>query len=161
MSSSDDLRNELQRIGRILERSDDVLAQRNHPVSGWSASEHLDHTLKVATSILKVIREPKDEVLKPFNLVGRIVLALGYIPRGRGKSPKSLVGTPARAEQLRSAAAEVNALLAAMPADRMKGDRRVVMHPYFGGLNPARALRFAVIHTRHHLKIVDDVLRHR
>lgn len=159
MRSIDDLRAELHKIATLLERPDDELSRRRESVSAWSASEHIDHSLKVAASILKVIRDPKEEVAKPFSMIGRIVLAVGYIPRGKGRSPKSLVGTPAKAEELRAASADVNALLASMPPDRWRHQRRIVMHPYFGGLDPARAIRFAVVHTRHHMKIVDDVLR--
>ncbi len=34
-----------------------------------------------------------------------------------------------------------------------------IEHPYFGGLTAADWLRFMVIHTRHHLKIIADIER--
>jgi hypothetical protein len=32
-------------------------------------------------------------------------------------------------------------------------------HPYFGGLTPVQTLRFLVVHTGHHLRIVADIRR--
>jgi hypothetical protein len=36
---------------------------------------------------------------------------------------------------------------------------RILPHPYFGGLDLPQTVRFWVVHTVHHLKIVDDIRR--
>ncbi len=154
------LHTQLDRIARLLETEPDPTTVRAAKVSGWSVAEQLDHVLKIVSAQLGRLDERRP-AKAGINLVGRIVLGLGRIPRGIGKSP-----APVRGEQ-RSRAELVAALVAARERlERMAGDgalwndpRPLAGHPYFGGLTPRRVLRFLAVHTDHHLRIVADIRR--
>ncbi|HYC87995.1 MAG TPA: DinB family protein [Thermoanaerobaculia bacterium] len=155
---------ELARIREQLERIDALcrdarLFTVNERVSAWSPAEHVDHLLKVTKSILD--RLPSDEAVpRGISLLGRAVLGLRWIPRGRGRTPERLTGKQCTPEELRARLTRVT--MAAEGVDTAAVDTaRIpnVPHPRFGGLTPAQALRFVTVHTEHHLKIVRDILR--
>ena len=126
--------------------------------SAWSALEHLDHTIKVASGLLHVLnKEEIPRLPRGISVIGRLVLLIGWIPRGRGRSPERMLPAPATVDELQQRLTEMDAQIervanrtAAVPAFP------IVRHPVFGGLTYAQALRFIAIHTHHHLKILDD-----
>ena len=146
---------------RALARSPEAqLCARQERISAWSPAEHLDHTYKVSMSI---VRRITDEDAKPsprgINLIGRVILMLGWIPRGRGKTPPRLSGEVCTGAHIEEALARLDQALGALPMDAVTASRSpIVPHPLFGGLTPSQALRFIVVHTKHHLRIVDDIL---
>jgi hypothetical protein len=135
------------------------LATRRAAVSSWSVGEQLDHTLKVAAAILERLSTEGKEPGTSISSLGRLVLALGWMPRGAGKAPEFSLPAQTAASELRAALAGVRATIDALAGDepRLRSPRRVVRHPRFGGLTAAQALRFAALHTRHHLKILRDI----
>ena len=154
----------ITRIHEQLDRmraicGDERLFTTNERVSAWSPAEHVDHALRVAAAMLE--RIPSTDVLpKGINLLGRTILTLGWIPRGVSRAPRSVLGQRATLEELHSSFSAVTAALGTLDPAAVDGARtRNVPHPRFGGLTPAQALRFLVIHNDHHLKIVRDVLR--
>lgn len=156
-SSLAGVRRELDRLEPWLATAD--LARRRDAVSKWCLGEQIDHTLKVAASILERLGQVGKEPKTPISLVGRLVLLVGWIPRGVGKAPEASLGVLRSAPELSAALAHVRGLvdrLAGAP-ERLDHRRRTVRHPRFGGLTPAQALRFVEIHTRHHLKILRDI----
>jgi hypothetical protein len=128
-------------------------------VSGWSPVEHVDHCLKVCSSVLRGIVDPRQPLPSGVNLLGRAVLIIGRFPRGRGKSPQSLRGTRATREQIEMAMAEVRRHLRTVTEpDFRAAEGPIIRHPYFGGLNATDAFRFLTIHNRHHLRIIADIV---
>ena len=156
MSDLDALRAQLERIA--------TLAAGPLPsapgVSAWSAAQHLDHVLRVGTGMLKRIAKPSEEAMPPLDWRGRLVLTLGWIPRGKGKSPDALVGQEVTSDALAAShrrCAEALQIVADRPV-LLAARAPVMRHPYFGGLTAAQTVRFARIHTDHHLKIVGEIL---
>lgn len=145
---------------RELTRSAE-LSSRNERVSTWCLAEQIDHCTKVTASVVEVLADPNAPALPHgVNFLGRLVLLLGWIPRGVGKTPKRLTGTPASASDLDAGLARLVEAFDALPFERLRSSRvPIIRHPKFGGLTPPQALRFLVVHTHHHLKIVDDILR--
>ncbi|HEX6100887.1 MAG TPA: DinB family protein [Thermoanaerobaculia bacterium] len=145
---------------RALARSADLSA-RNERVSAWCLAEQLDHVTKVTLSVVNVLGNPDAPRLDGgINVLGRLVLWLNWIPRGVGKSPSRLRGAPAVAADLDGAIGRLTAAFDALPFDALRASRvPVVRHPRFGSLTPPQALRFLEVHTHHHLKIIDDMLR--
>lgn len=129
-------------------------------VSGWSPAEHLDHLLKVCNAILGRVREenPPAEP-RAISLLGRVILACGWIPRGRAKAPARVFGARASVAELEAALAKLEANVNGIAPPMVALQRPIVPHPVFGGLTPSQALRFIVIHNAHHFRIVDEILR--
>jgi hypothetical protein len=129
-------------------------------VSHWTPSEHLDHSVKVMASVVRRLLKLDAERGRPLSAVGRLILLFGWIPRGRGKSPERLRGARVTREELFTALDALAGYLALLQASHLeRGRGPIVPHPIFGGLTPPQAVRFAAIHTHHHLKIVADMLR--
>ncbi|HEY0370903.1 MAG TPA: DUF1569 domain-containing protein [Thermoanaerobaculia bacterium] len=154
------IRTQLERL-RALARSAELSA-RNDRVSAWCLAEQVDHITKVSASIVGVLGDASAvPVSRGVNFVGRLVLLFRWIPRGVGKSPRRFVpaaaGDPA---DLDAALARLAQAFEALPFDTLRTSRvPLVPHPKFGGLTPPQALDFLVVHTAHHLKIIDDIVR--
>jgi len=149
----------LARIREQTERIRGILSTRDMaaPVerSAWCVAEHLDHTIKVASATIQVLLKPFNPTLpRGIKVMGRLVLTFGWMPRGWGKAPEKLTGTPATADALNARLTELDALtdraLVATTRDKVP----ILRHPLFGGLTFSESLAFIVIHTNHHLKII-------
>ena len=152
------IREQLERMRALCNTPEAQLFAANERVSGWSPGEHVDHLLRVTNLILH--RIPSDEVLpRGISLLGRIILTLGWIPRGIGKAPERLGGRRTSPAELQATLEKVTNVLATIDTAAVDAARAPnVPHPRFGGLTPSQALRFVVIHNDHHLEIVRDVL---
>ncbi|HYR29191.1 MAG TPA: DinB family protein [Thermoanaerobaculia bacterium] len=130
------------------------------PCSGWSPSEHLDHSIKVTASIVsRLLDLDAPRGARGVSAVGRLIMLVGRIPRGRGRSPERLTGTRQTAADLQASLTKLERKLDLLAAQHLEPARGpIVPHPRFGGLTPPHALRFAEIHTDHHLRIIDDIL---
>ncbi|MDH3403645.1 MAG: DinB family protein [Acidobacteriota bacterium] len=158
----------LERSLRRIERQFDELAAwaprgdvRADRVSGWSIGQHLDHLCKADRSIVARFAEPATEPLPPLTLAGRLVLATGWIPRGRGKAPAAVAPELASPAELAAQVLAVRALVTAAlgSPERLADPRPVSRHHIFGGLSAARWVRFLAVHHHHHLKIIRDIER--
>ena len=139
-------------------------ARRAPSVSGWSAAEHAEHLVLTNNSILDGLfaalekSEQRPERITGF---GRLVLALGWIPRGKGKAiepvqPKD-IPHDGLLDSLDRMAGRIGDF--AGRVDQLEAAGATLKHPYFGHLGPRRWLRFIDIHQRHHLKILADMRR--
>ncbi|MDQ3280217.1 MAG: hypothetical protein M3Q69_02260 [Acidobacteriota bacterium] len=86
-----DVRAQITTMRTLAAESDAVRARVAPRVSAWSTTHHLDHCVKVATTVLEAIREGAP-VGRRISVLGRLILQFGWIPRGRGKSPKRVFG---------------------------------------------------------------------
>jgi hypothetical protein len=153
---------QLDVVEKILGEGPQALPVRVAAVSGWSVGQQLDHLLQVARRSLDVVAAGSPPLARGINVTGRILLAVGWFPRGVGKSPKTVLPEDAAPlEALASRVPPIRSVYSAVRADRALLARRepVLKHPYFGGLTPKQALAFLVCHTGHHLKIVRDIRR--
>jgi DinB family protein len=152
------------------------LAARAPAVSGWSVAEQLEHLVLVDRAVLKSVRRILDDPhgqsaqsAQPapgINLVGRVVLGTGFIPRGRARTmpPYQPGAAPAAAagsgilgiEEIERGVRELEPRLGELEASGIRS-----RHPLFGGLGGRQWLRFVTVHHHHHLKIVRDIRRAR
>jgi hypothetical protein len=130
-------------------------------VSGWSVAQQVDHLLMVVEKSVERLLSRPEPLSRGLTWTGRIVLGLGWFPRGSARAPKGFEGRQIACSELVARLAALRARLAELAAARDVLERRepVVPHPYFGGLSAARTLRNAVVHTEHHLAIVRDIRR--
>ncbi len=148
------MKSELNTIEKYLVHRDSL----NTEVSKVAVAWHLDHSLKVINGICDTLQasDPK-KYKKKFNVPRLFSFTFGFIPRGRAQSPKSVlppdtIKTGDIVKQL------------ALARDKMVGldaldEKTNFRHPVFDRLNKKQAKRFIEIHTRHHLKIVKDILK--
>jgi hypothetical protein len=154
-------------VRRLLEKAPALLAERVEAVSGWSPLEHAIHLALVNEAILgnveKLLRgEAAPDPVPGPTWAGRLILWTGWVPRGRAKSPRSMVppegmGPGDALAVLARAEARLEAVLARR--DAIRAARGRIRHYIFGGLTAAQWIRTARLHTRHHLRIIADIER--
>lgn len=137
-------------------------------VSRWSVAEHLAHLVLVDRTVL----ERLDRALAPaepghhakpggLTVAGRVVLGLGYIPRGAGRTPDPFHPEIASLAVLRGDLAEVRERIDryAGRLGELEASRARFRHFLFGELTAVQWLRFLGVHHHHHLKIIRDIQR--
>lgn len=129
----------------------------NTDVSQVDVAWHLAHSLKVINQINKAVGKSNPKEFKSsFNLYRSLFFMLNRFPRGRAKAPKSV--RPPEVISLDF----LNELLVETELNlyRFEGyDAKAhFTHPYFGQLNKKQTIQFLKLHTRHHLKIIKDIL---
>jgi hypothetical protein len=130
----------------------------NTAISASSVGWHVEHTLLVLINVTESIKNSKPEEFKAnFNFVRTIVFTLNKIPRGKGKAPKSV---QPKAEGTLDAL-KGNILLTKEKVKELytlDKDKHFA-HPYFGNVGLNGCIKFLAIHTSHHLKIIEDILK--
>lgn len=132
--------------------------KHNSNVSEKDVGWHLDHSLKVLIAISNALEQSNPaEYRWSFNMARFFVYITGSIPRGKGKAPDTAqsfepVEEVVLKSQLKAAKNKLESLHK-LPAGSYFN------HPYFGMLNVKQTRRFMIIHTRHHLKIIRDIMR--
>lgn len=151
----------MEQIERTIEefRSAVVRADAVAPaVSLWSVGEHVHHCCLSMIGISKSLRKSTPPAPRVRPTVARTaVLYFGFIPRGRAKSPSFVVPKPSTPQAELRAMLGQSAELLAMAHDL---DRSTwFTHPFLGPMQRDQALKFVLVHNRHHLKIVSDILK--
>lgn len=163
----DALAAQLERLAEVLALPAETLLATATDVSGWSAGAHAFHmvlacdlSLRNAVSLAKdtgrLVREPedqKDEALA--------ILQAGKIPRGVAEAPRFVTPPPKLdldlVRQLLGEVGEARAKVAA-DLDALRAAPRAIPHQLLGDLTGPEWVRFARVHTDHHLAILDEVL---
>lgn len=131
---------------------------KNSLVSKSDVAWHLDHVLKVINGVSIALKKSNPaEYKSSFNFKRSLILFLGKIPRGKAKAPEtvisigeiSLVDLKKQLENAKNSIIEF----------KNYNPKSNFIHPLFGQLNRKETIRFLEIHTQHHLKIVDDILK--
>ncbi len=141
-----------------LERHIPDYAKLQTTVSAANVGWHVEHSLLVFVTIITALENSNPALYKSnFNWNKWLVFTLNKIPRGRAKAPKivqPMVGDLPEnlIPQLEKAIAKIKAL-----ANLQKHHH--FPHPYFGKLNLKETIKFLAIHTNHHLKIINDILK--
>ena len=126
-------------------------------VSAVGVAWHVDHALKVILSIYDEVQGSDPEAYRAnFNFIRPFVFATGRMPRGVGKAPQSVLPPDEiLTEDIREQLAMVRTVL---PKFSGLDKKQHYNHYFFGVLNRRRALKFLKIHTRHHLRIIRDII---
>lgn len=148
-----------------LALNDTLLATLAPTSSGWSSEQHLAHVALANELVLRNLKslatgqgillvrggEPHPRALE--------LLAAGRLPRGEAQAPR-MVRPPERVQRelLAQWLADGRAALEELePASLGRNELRIP-HQVLGPLDAPQWARFAVVHTRHHLAIVDEIL---
>ncbi|MEO0505585.1 MAG: DUF1569 domain-containing protein [Bacteroidota bacterium] len=130
----------------------------NPSVSKVDVAWHIDHSLKTINRVYEELDKSNPEEYRYTFSFSRIcIFAWGDFPRGVAQAPK-VVRPPKKIEtdNLYSQWEEARQNL-----DKLKelDDRVHFKHPYFNIINKGQTKRFLRIHTRHHLRIIEDILK--
>ena len=141
-----------------LESKLPFIEQKKEAVSQVTVGWHLEHSLLALIKMITAVEKsnPADYKWK-FNLNRSIVLALGKFPRGRGKAPDSVKP----GEEITRANITGLIVKAKQKVELFEklGKDKFFKHPLFGDLRGKQARRIIVIHTHHHIKIINDIIR--
>src|SRR5262245_54268775 len=152
-------------IDELLGRDPADLAAVVAARSGWSSEQHLAH-VTLANEL--VLRNLASLAAGRGALIVRggqphphaqALLAAGRLPRGVAQSPR-MVRPPERVQRalLAQWLADGRAALAALDPRALVPSELKIPHQLLGPLDAPQWARFAVVHTRHHLEIVRELL---
>ncbi len=144
--------------------ADEKTAAASRPnISGWGVGEHVEHLLIADRGTLEAIDRMLTGSLDSGGsptAAGRLILAVGRIKRGIGKSPAPVRPRGTDLATVRDMLTNIRSSLDALgnQTEAITACRATAPHPVFGHLRPAQWLRFIDFHHRHHLRIIDDIL---
>ncbi len=147
----------LQAQLKALEQFLPEFEKTNTNISDASIGWHIEHSLLVIKQITATVAQSEPHLyVNKFNFTRCWVFLFSYIPRGKAKAPKVVIPTNTLdVESLKESIAHtyqaLNYLKDCQP-------NQYFMHPFFGLLNKAQTFRFLAIHTKHHLKIIKDIV---
>ncbi|TXN38022.1 DinB family protein [Flagellimonas hymeniacidonis] len=150
------LKEELSKIESYISYRDKL----NVKISKVDVAWHLDHILKTINKIYETLETSNPEAFKPnFNLSRTFVYAYGDFPRGFAKSPRivlppDVILTESLYSQIKEAKESIRKIQDLHPKAHFE-------HPYFSIIDKKQSIRFLTIHTRHHLKIIKDILKNK
>lgn len=130
----------------------------NLQISQSNVAWHLEHCLLVINGINKTLKNSNPtEYRWRFIPLKMIVFLINKIPRGKGKSPKTV--QPQNEISQESLQKHIEISRKTIQELDSLANNTFFKHPYFGDLKRKQAIRFLEIHTKHHLSIIDDILK--
>ncbi len=130
----------------------------NPMISGVSVGWHIEHLLISTDRICNALANSNPENYKwKFNKSRLFIFFINKIPRGKGKAPAaSLPKGIVTHDELRS-----KLILTRVNVENLESlnSKSYFDHPYFGQLNKKDTIKFLTIHIRHHLKIINEIIR--
>ena len=141
-----------------LENKIEFKDSKNPQISQSDVAWHIAHSLKVLCNILKALQVSNPEEYRwKFNRTRSVVYFMNRIPRGKAKAPKVALPEDNISEhQLQDELKIVRQLVFELDSLDAKSN---FTHPIFGQLNLKQTKKFLALHTNHHLKIIDDIIR--
>lgn len=132
--------------------------------SAWCSAQHLAHVALANELVLRNLKSLAEGrgalIVRGGELDPRAlhVLESGHIPRGQAQSPR-MVRPPevVRRELLEQWLTDGRRALAALDPRMLGPTELKIPHQLLGPLDAPQWARFAVVHTRHHLAIVEEI----
>ncbi|MEN9928106.1 MAG: hypothetical protein RLZZ231_27 [Bacteroidota bacterium] len=149
---------QLQHLVTQLENAVPKTNKYNSDVSTKPVGWHIEHSLLVINKIIETVMKsnPADFESK-FQLKRALIFALQIIPRGRAKAPSSVVPV----SEISSLSIQENLIITRKNLEKFAEltGNYFFEHPMFQKLNVKQTEKFLCIHTKHHLKIIQDILQ--
>jgi hypothetical protein len=133
------------------------LEDYNPEISKSNVGWHIEHILLTIKMIIEAVEKsnPADYTWS-FKLSRIVVFTMNKIPRGRAKAPKVVVPKTYDEQTLLDHLKIVTLKIQGL--ENMSSDK-YFEHPYFGNLRLKKTIKFLEIHTKHHLEIINDILK--
>ncbi|WP_293893521.1 DUF1569 domain-containing protein [Flavobacterium sp.] len=148
----------LQLILDKLENQIPNYEKTNLAVSQSTIGWKIDHSLIVINAVVEELKNSNPANYKwKFNKTRLLIQIVNTIPRGRVKVPKAVKPVDvATFEELKTKLelARKNIInMGKLPT------KSYFTHPFFGELKLKSAIWFLKLHTKHHLKIIEDIMK--
>jgi len=130
----------------------------NSKISKKNIAWHISHSLKVINNVVIALQKSDPNSYKDnFSFLGKVFFILGFFPRGKAKAPKQvqppeIIEKEDLISQLKIAKINIETIASLDKNAYFK-------HPLFGHINTKRVNNFLMLHTNHHLKIIDDIMK--
>jgi hypothetical protein len=131
--------------------------KQNDAISKSGIDWHVDHSLKVILAVCESLKKSDPKEYKwTFNFLRNVVFITNRFPRGKAKAPKitsakEKVDKDELLKQLEIVKKELSAIEKLPKNSNFK-------HFIFGVLNLKQTIKFLGLHTKHHLKITDEII---
>jgi hypothetical protein len=150
--------NPLHKLLLQLENHIPNLDKTNSKISSSSIGWQIDHCLLVINGIIDQLEVSNPtEFQSKFNFPKFMVFTMGKIPRGKARAPKTVNPTE------KATVIELQTKIELAKKNILKltsfSENLFFKHPFFGDLNKKQTEKFLAIHTKHHLKIIQDILK--
>lgn len=146
-----------------LANEPELAALRTDEVSSWSVGEQLEHLMLSDRMILDGFETLLNSTVTSAGgrptAIGRFILLVGYIPRGRGRAPKGVVPGTLSPTEIASGFGVIKDRFEKLDSrlGEVEASRATHRHPLLGHFNPGQWLKFVKIHHHHHAKIIRDI----
>lgn len=133
-------------------------AVSNPKISNSNVAWHIDHSLKVINKVIASLQSSDPNTYKNnFSFLGKVFFTLGFFPRGKAKAPKHVKPPEVilKEDLLSQTELAKNNIKTIADLD----NNAYFKHPIFGNVNTKRVAHFLALHTNHHLKIINDILK--
>jgi hypothetical protein len=111
--------------------------------------------LNQITNALK--RSNPDDYKRQFKAARLFVFTINKIPRGRAKAPQ--IVRPKNDSDLAEITKHLSISKEKLTVLKELKPGNYFEHPFFGNLKLKPAVKFLVIHTKHHLEIINDIIK--
>lgn len=129
----------------------------NPSVSKSSVGWHIEHSLLSVKLMIEGLKISNPENYKwKFNHIRTLVFTMKKIPRGKGKAPE--ISLPVSDFNETSLIKNVSAVNDMINELKTLDPKSYISHPVFGDLNLRATRKLLLIHTRHHLEIIKDIV---
>jgi hypothetical protein len=147
-------------VEELLKKFEDLIITENvsdQSVSSGSVGWHIEHSLLTIDMIIYGLEQsdPKNYKWK-FSLPRLIVHTTGIIPRGGARAPK--IVQPSENYKNTSLHDHLTSTTEKLKVLKTLHRDSFFIHPFFGKLNLNPSKKFMKIHTRHHLKIINNII---
>jgi len=141
-----------------LENALPFLDKKNEAISQVTVGWHIEHSLLALIKMITATEHSNPaEYKKTFNWKRTLVITIGKIPRGKARVPSSVKPgnevSVTTIKPLLEKAKEKVALFETLSSDKY------FTHPVFEDVKLYKARRVIAIHTIHHIKIINDILK--
>ena len=149
--------NTINPILAILSSKINDFERKNIDVSKSSVGWHLEHSLKTIDLIITACKKSEPSTYQwKFKLNRFLIMdVLHKIPRGKARAPK--VVQPEGDISKESLQMHLDKVYQNIENWEALHENCYFFHPYFGNLNKKATEKFLVLHTNHHLKIIEDI----
>ena len=151
----------MENLPTLLNQLESKIPYRNKnklTISQASVGWHIEHSLLVITEVIQALQNSIPGNYKPaFSWKRIFIYSIGKIPRGKAKAPKFVLPEgEVNLERIKSNFAVAKIKIVELSELNKKS---FFKHPYFGNLNLKQSRKLLNIHTKHHLKIIEDIIQ--